>query len=71
MHEIVSNLGNHAQVTFIGDATRTERLVQALSAQNLDYQGVVAAGELRLLSVEESYLISGGFSGGRAAAFVE
>jgi|TARA_B110000908_G_scaffold170552_1_gene230482 excisionase family DNA binding protein len=71
VREIISHLTAGAHVTFIGDAARKKRLADAFLNFNLNLATPIKSGELSQLSVDESYLISGTFSGSRAAAFVE
>lgn len=69
--EIVSQLSLGAHVTFIGDAARKKRLANSLATSTCDLKAIMKAGQLRQLSVEQSYLLSGTFCASRAAAFVE
>lgn len=71
VQEIVAHLANEAHVTFIGDASRQQRAAKAIEKSGFDLEAILGSDRLRLLSVEESYLVSGTFSGSRAAAFVE
>lgn len=71
VEEINSHLSRGAHVTFIGDATRKTLLANTYESNFGDLKTYTESGQFRQLSVKESYLISGTFSGRRAAAFVE
>ncbi len=68
---IVDHLPTPSQVVFIGDAERKARLAVVLTERGLDLETLTSSGALRLISVEESYLLSGEFSADRAIAFAE
>ena len=63
--------GQGAHITFVGDRPRLTKLVESLRDATFELDAWMDSGEFRLLSVQESYLLSGVFSGSRAAAFVE
>ena len=68
---IISYLAERSQVVFVGDTERKEHLSVVLTDKGVDSKTLTSAGVLRLLSVEESYLLTGTFSADRAIAFVE
>lgn len=68
---IVDHLSGLSQVVFIGDAERKDHLAVVLIERGMDPVALISSGALRLLAVEDSYLLSGEFSADRAMAFAE
>ena len=69
--EVVAHRANGSHITFVGNAERYQRLADSVSENGEDFQEISDGAWFRSLSVEASYLLSGQFSGERAAAFVE
>lgn len=68
---IVVHLSASSQVVFIGDAERKARLAIVLNERRMNLETLTSSGALRLITVEDSYLLSGEFSADRAVAFAE
>ncbi len=71
VNEVLTHRANGSHITFVGDAERYQRLADSVSESGRDFQEISGGRWFRLLTIEESYLLSGQFSGERAAAFVE
>ena len=68
---VIESLSQRSHVIFIGDTDRRKRLISLLSAHGIDANSLISSGDLSLLSVEESYLISGSFSANAALTYIE
>ena len=71
VEEIIRHHEQNAHITFVGDAARLANLTNSVRKTGTDIEAEINRKNLRALSVEDSYLLSGRFSGSRAAAFVE
>ena len=71
VREMLSHNAAGSHITFVGDDERMDRLAEALRNNQLALEEMKLAGRIRCLTIEESYLLAGEFSGERAAAFVE
>ena len=71
VEEVQRHNAQGSHITFVGDDERMNRLTNAVSNNQLTLEDLKQAGRIRCLTIEESYLLSGEFSGERAAAFVE
>ena len=71
VEEIAHQNALQAHITFVADSARKRKLTDSLHNLGTNLQAEISAGNIRMLTLDESYLLSGQFSGGRAAAFVE
>jgi excisionase family DNA binding protein len=68
---ILSGLGEGVQVLMIEVADRKDRLEKLLRSKGLSKRKLLASRALRIVSVEDSYFLSGEFRWDRAIAFIE
>ena len=69
--EFIQQAESGSHVTLVADSAHEKNLSDSLRAHGYNLNAISATKQFRQLSLEESYLLSGNFSGSRAAEFVE